>query len=86
MRAEPTNAVHTVTAPEITARVARPVCVVLASIRIEGLTVARGGLPAPTRSIVDTPDRVPAPMRANLAAVTDGRGPLCHHRRATLHP
>jgi hypothetical protein len=86
MRTGPANAVHAVAAPEITARVTQPVCAIPAPMRIRLLTVSRGGIPNPTRSIVDGPDQAPGPMRANLAEAIDGPGPLHRHRRKTLHP
>ena len=86
MRVGPANAVHAVAAPEITARVTQPVCAVPAPMSIRPLTASRGGLPNPSRSIADGPDRAPAPRRANLAEAIDGPGLLRHQRREPLHP
>ena len=86
MRAGPANAVHTVTAPEITARVAQPVGVAPAPIRIEGLTVPRGALPTLSRSIADSLIGRPHPYAPTSAAVIDPPRPSRHHRLETLHP
>jgi hypothetical protein len=86
MRAGPANAVHAVAAPEITARVTQPVCAVPAPMRIGLLTVSRGGIPNPTRSIADGPDQAPGPNARQPRRGDRRPRPLHRRRRKTLHP